>query len=86
MNESSESRVPTLKELREKAGLTQESLARAINKSFRTVGDWETGKSIPRLDNAIEAAKALRVSLDTLARSLGLSPENPDSDIESEKG
>ena len=74
MKKINKSEKPTLKDLREAAGLTQEGLARAINKSFRTIGDWETGKSVPRLDNAIEAAKALNVSLDELAESLGLSP------------
>jgi len=74
MEQINKSDKPTLKDLREAAGFTQEGLARAINKSFRTIGDWETGKSVPRLDNAIEAAKALNVSLDELAESLGLCP------------
>ena len=62
----------TLKGLRESASLTQEDLARRLNRSFRTVSDWETGKGIPRFDNAVALACELGVSLKTLARAMHL--------------
>ncbi|MFL9458942.1 helix-turn-helix transcriptional regulator [Tolypothrix bouteillei VB521301_2] len=62
----------TLKALRERLDLTQEELSRRLNLSFRTIGDWETGKKIPRLDNAVALARELGISLKTLARAFQL--------------
>lgn len=39
----------TLKQLREKAGLSQEALARLLDISGKTVSNWERGKSIASL-------------------------------------
>ena len=39
-----------LKELREKANLTQESLAKLINVDRSTIAKWETGEASPRSD------------------------------------
>ena len=39
----------TLKQLREKAGLSQEALARLLDVSGKTVSNWERGKSIASL-------------------------------------
>ncbi|MBD2770704.1 helix-turn-helix domain-containing protein [Iningainema tapete] len=69
---SNEQQEPTLKTLRESQQLTQEELSRRLNLSFRTIGDWETGKKIPRLDNAVALARELSVSLKTLARAFRL--------------
>ncbi|MEB3181724.1 MAG: helix-turn-helix transcriptional regulator [Nostocaceae cyanobacterium] len=66
---------PTLKSLRENLDLTQEELSRRLNLSFRTVGDWETGKKIPRFDNAIALARELGVSLKILAKAFRLDTE-----------
>ncbi|BAZ12482.1 hypothetical protein NIES4071_43130 [Calothrix sp. NIES-4071] len=69
---SQEQSKPTLKNLRESSGLTQEELSRRLNLSFRTIGDWETGKKIPRFDNIILLARELKVSLKTLAKAFRL--------------
>ena len=39
----------TLKELRERAGLSQEALARLVGVSGKTVSNWERGISIANL-------------------------------------
>lgn len=36
-----------VKDVREKLGLSQEDLARAINVSFATINRWENGKTKP---------------------------------------
>ena len=71
---------PTLKSLRESLDLTQEELSRRLNLSFRTIGDWETGKKVPRFDNAIALARELGVSLKTLARAFRLDIEGVSDD------
>ncbi|MUG94780.1 helix-turn-helix domain-containing protein [Scytonema sp. UIC 10036] len=58
--------------MRERLDLTQEELSRRLNLSFPTIGDWETGKKIPRLDNAVALARELGISLKTLARAFQL--------------
>jgi len=60
----------TLKTLRQNLEITQEELSRRLNLSFRTVGDWETGKKTPRFDNATTLSRELGVSLKTLAKAM----------------
>lgn len=67
-----EPEIPTLKLLRERLEISQEELARRVDLSFRTIGDWENGRKMPRFDNAISIARELGVSLKTLAKSMGL--------------
>jgi transcriptional regulator with XRE-family HTH domain len=66
---------PTLKSLRNSLDISQEELARRLNLSFRTIGEWEGGKKMPRFDNAIALARELGVSLKTLAKVMGLDIE-----------
>jgi transcriptional regulator with XRE-family HTH domain len=73
---------PTLKTLRESLDISQEELGRRLDRSFRTVSDWETGKKIPRFDNAIALAKELGVSLKTLAKAMRLDVEGVPPDEE----
>jgi putative transcriptional regulator len=40
---------PTLKDLRKRAGLSQEALARILDVSGKTVSNWERGMSIASL-------------------------------------
>ncbi|MBI5947201.1 MAG: helix-turn-helix domain-containing protein [Chloroflexi bacterium] len=72
-----------LKEARERAGLTQAELARAIGLSAATIASWETGRRRPRLDErgrdgrqlVIEAADALGLGaahLNEMLADLGL--------------
>jgi transcriptional regulator with XRE-family HTH domain len=70
MNLSDDQEPETLKTLRQNLELTQEELSRRLDLSFRTVGDWETGKKLPRFDNAANLSRALGVSLRTLAKAM----------------
>jgi transcriptional regulator with XRE-family HTH domain len=56
-----------LKELRLRAGLTQEALARAAGVANDAVRKWERGKRTPLLDMAAKLADALGCTLDELA-------------------
>ena len=51
-----------LKQLRKKAGLTQEQLADSTGFSLMTIRRWEWGKRSPRVDEIKALAKALGVS------------------------
>ena len=55
-----------LRELRKKAGLTQEKLAEAVNVSLLTVFRWENEERQPRLEELQMLAKALNVSISEL--------------------
>lgn len=52
-----------MKELREKAGITQEQLAKILNINRSTVAMWETGESKPRAEKFPEIAKALNCTI-----------------------
>jgi transcriptional regulator with XRE-family HTH domain len=56
-----------LKELRLRAGLTQEALARAADVGSDAVRKWETGRRTPMLDMASRLADVLGCTLDELA-------------------
>lgn len=55
-----------IRQLREKAGLSQKALAHKAKISQGKVSEYESGKSIPRLDSARRIADALGVSIDEL--------------------
>ncbi len=84
MNTENSQDQPTLKTLRESAGLTQPELSRRINAGIRTIGDWERGVYAPSFDRAIALARELGVSLKTLAKSMKMDvsgvPDEPDQD------
>ena len=52
--------------LRRAAGLSQEALAEQVGVSRQAIGKWESGASLPGLDNLQELARALDVSCDEL--------------------
>ncbi len=56
-----------LKRLRDEAGLSQEQLAVAANVPIGTLRNYEQDRRLPRIDAAVRLAKALSISLDTLA-------------------
>ncbi|MEG4047807.1 helix-turn-helix transcriptional regulator [Microcoleus sp. Pol17_C1] len=70
MDKSEDQEPETLKTLRQHLEISQEELSRRLNLSFRTVGDWETGKKTPRFDNAATLSRELGVSLKTLANAM----------------
>jgi transcriptional regulator with XRE-family HTH domain len=59
---------PTLKDLRKRAGLSQEALARILDVSGKTVSNWERGMSIASLTipQVKTLCEALGVTLDEL--------------------
>lgn len=52
--------------LREKANLTQESLAKLINVDRSTIAKWETGEASPRSDKLPTLANVLNCTIDDL--------------------
>ncbi len=58
-----------LRERRGAVGITQASVARQLNVTPQTVSKWERGVSVPDIDNLIELAKLLNVSVDELIRT-----------------
>ncbi|MBD2411178.1 transcriptional regulator [Nostoc calcicola FACHB-389] len=72
---------PNLKSLRESLELSQEQLGRRINLSYRTIAEWESGRKIPRFDNAVALARELGVSMKTLAKAFRIDVEGiPDDE------
>lgn len=70
MNSEFQNEPPTLKTLRESADLTQPQLSQRLGVGIRIIGDWESGRKMPRFDNAIALARELGASLKELARSM----------------
>ena len=58
----------SLKELREKRGVTQSEVARALNISRTTVSMWETDNALPRADKLVQLAQILGCTVDELLR------------------
>ena len=52
--------------LRQKQGMTQEGLAQEIGVSRQTVAKWESGDSLPDIENLSALAKLFNVTLDDL--------------------
>ena len=65
----------TLKKLRERANLTQPELSDRIGVGIRIIGDWESGRKLPRFDNAVALARELGVSLKALAQAMQINVE-----------
>lgn len=62
-----------LKKLREEKGLSQNKLAEKIGVNQTTIARWEDDNRVPTIDNAIDVAEALNVSLpDLLGKDLRL--------------
>jgi transcriptional regulator with XRE-family HTH domain len=54
--------MPTVKQLRDLAILTQAELAEEVGVSVTTISHWETGSKRPRASNIRKLAKVLGVS------------------------
>ena len=61
-----------IRDLRKKAGLTQEKLAQELGVTFQAVSKWEKGVNIPDTARLIPLARVLGVTTDEL---LGFSEE-----------
>ncbi len=55
-----------IKELREKAGITQMQLAEILKVSQSTIAMWETGYTMPRAGTLPKLAQVLGCSIDDL--------------------
>lgn len=55
-----------IKEKRKKMSLTQMDLANKLLVSNKTISNWETGKTLPDIENIILISKYLNLSLDDL--------------------
>lgn len=53
----------TIKQLREKRGMTQKELSEMINMSDKTISKWETDRGLPDISVIADLAKALGVSI-----------------------
>lgn len=58
-----------LKCFRIQFGLTQEELAKKLNKNYTTIGKWEKGIRSPILDDLIKIADIFGITIDKLVRS-----------------
>ena len=59
-----------LRLFRQKNGYTQEQIAEKLGVSRQAVAKWESGASVPNIDNMIALADLYDMSVDTLARNL----------------
>ncbi len=72
----------TLKKLRERVNLTQPELSDRIGVGIRIIGDWESGRKLPRFDNAVALARELGISLKVLAKAMQINVEGvPDDEL-----
>ncbi len=55
-----------LKEIRESYGLQQKDIAQKLNRTIACISSWETGKTEPSIDDLIQLASILKVSVDNL--------------------
>lgn len=66
-----------LRELRKKAGYSQEELAEELNISRQAVSKWENGTANPDINNLIRLGELYRISTDSIL--FGSSPETEPS-------
>ena len=59
-----------LKLFRQKNGYTQEQIAEKLGVSRQAVAKWESGASLPNIENMIALADLYDMSVDALARNL----------------
>lgn len=57
-----------LKKFRKTAKLTQEQVAEKLNVSRQSVAKWESGESLPDIENCILLAKLYNVTIDDLVK------------------
>lgn len=59
----------SFKSAREKAGITQAEVARALEVSRASVNVWDKGKGLPRGSRLLALAKLLRCTTEEILRS-----------------
>lgn len=63
-----------LKHLRIQSGMTQEELAKKMDKDYSTIGKWELGQRSPIMTDVIKIADIFQVSLEKLIGSSMIYP------------
>lgn len=56
----------TLKALRVNAGMTQKEVAKALNKSNKTICNWENGVTSPNAEDCCAICELYKVSYDNI--------------------
>lgn len=69
----------SIKERRERQGISQETLAELVGVSRQTISKWETETAYPSGKNLVRLSQVLGVSLDTLAT--GKMPAEPEIQV-----
>ncbi len=59
-------KTSNLKKLRKSARFTQEQVAEKLNVSRQSVAKWESGESLPDIDNCIMLSRLYNVTIDDL--------------------
>ncbi|TAE14682.1 MULTISPECIES: helix-turn-helix domain-containing protein [unclassified Microcoleus] len=80
---SQEKEKSPLRLLREQAGLTRPQVKQHIGVSERMQADWESGKSMPTVENVAALANLYQVSLKTMFELLGLDVTKIPDDLSS---
>lgn len=63
--------------------MTQGELGSKLGLSYRTIAEWESGRKLPRFDNAVALARELGVSLKVLAKAMQINVEGvPDDSLQ----
>lgn len=73
-----------LRELRKKAGLSQEQLAEALHISRQAISKWESGVSNPDIYNVIQLGALYGITTDSILLGESAAPETDDSAYQSE--
>jgi len=68
-----------IKEQRIKKGFSQEKIAELVGTSRQAVTKWETGQSVPCMENLITLAEIFGISLDELSRGISDNTSGTDS-------
>ena len=71
----------TIKDLREKQGLTQAELAEKIGVSSKTISKWETAKGLPDISLLQPLAQALNISLIELMNGEPITNKNVSANL-----
>ncbi len=57
-----------IKQARRKKELTRRQFAINLGRSVKTISKWETGETIPKINDMIEISECLDISLDNLVK------------------
>ena len=64
-----------IKTQREKKSISQERLAKQMNVTPDEISDWETGESLPDVENAVRLSDIFNISLDYLLKNTPAAPQ-----------